>query len=41
MNEYFARFGAEDYNIFHRFVVRVPPPSGVGRNHGLLSPYYV
>lgn len=25
---------------FHRFAVRVPPPSGVGRNHGLLSPYY-
>ena len=24
----------------HRFAVRVPPPLGVGRNHGLLSPYY-
>ena len=25
----------------HRFAVRVPPPLGVGRNHGLPSPYYI
>lgn len=36
MNEYFTRFGAADYNIFHRFAVRVPPPLGVGRNHSFL-----
>ena len=24
--------------VFHRFAVRVPPPLGVGRNHGITIP---
>lgn len=33
-------FIAELKYVIHRFAVRVPPPLGAGRNHGLLSPYY-
>lgn len=36
-NEYRCEAYAILYS-FHRFAVRVPPPLGVGRNHGLPIP---
>lgn len=40
MNEYFTRFGAEDYNIFHRFAVRVPRLQARGGITAFFFPYY-